>query len=108
MSQEERGYRIGQVASRLGVRSSTLRFWETVFPEVRPQRGPGGQRLYSPEAVEMLQRIKTLVHEEGLTLAGARRRLLGWPAAGELSVIVAEMEHLLHLLTHGPTLVHRK
>ncbi len=70
-----RRYRIGEVAALLGVRTSTLRFWETEFPEACAQRTSTGQRYYTEEAVAMLRRIKELVHQEGLTLAGARRRL---------------------------------
>ncbi len=76
----------------LGSAHLPLRFWETAFPEARAQRSPSGQRFYTEEAVDLLRRIKYLVHEEGLTLAGARRRLQGEPYEGAHRVLEANQE----------------
>ncbi len=70
-----RRYRIGKVASMLKVRSSVLRFWETEFPELVPERGESGQRLYTEETIELLRRIKDLLYVRGLTIEGARLAL---------------------------------
>lgn len=101
-----RRYRIGEVAALLGVRTSTLRFWETEFPEACAERTPTGQRYYTEEAVATLRRIKELVHREGLTLAGARRRLQR-DAAGQdvhacLEEVLRDLETLHSLLATGP------
>ncbi len=68
-------YKIGEVASKLNLKTYVLRFWETEFPQVEPLRTEKGQRLYTPEHVGVLQRIRHLLHERGLTIDGARRVL---------------------------------
>lgn len=68
-------YKIGEAARRMGVKTSTLRFWESEFPELTPIRTDSGQRLYSEEHLTLLRRIGRLVHDEKLTLDGAKRRL---------------------------------
>jgi DNA-binding transcriptional MerR regulator len=68
-------YRIGDVARICGVEPYVLRFWETQFPHLRPNKGGTGQRLYRRREVELALRIRELVHKEGYTLAGARQAL---------------------------------
>lgn len=68
-------YRIGQAADELGLRPSVLRYWETEFPQLEPVRTAKGQRLYTEEHLALLRTIRRLVHDEGLTIEGARRRL---------------------------------
>jgi DNA-binding transcriptional MerR regulator len=58
-----------------------LRFWETQFPNLKPNKGGTGQRLYRRREVELALRIKQLVHGEGYTLAGARQALEVAPRA---------------------------
>ncbi|GIW40679.1 MAG: hypothetical protein KatS3mg076_1256 [Candidatus Binatia bacterium] len=73
---ETRGYlKIGEVARRLGVAPSVLRYWEQEFPMLRPSKTPSGHRLYAPEHIEALREVKRLLYDEGLTIAGARKRL---------------------------------
>ncbi len=71
----EKTYRIGEVAQDLDLKSYVLRFWETEFPQLAPLRTDKGQRLYTEENVALLKRIKTLLHEQGMTIEGARRVL---------------------------------
>lgn len=66
---------IGDAAALLDLETYVLRFWESEFPELRPLRTPKGQRRYAPEHIELLRRIRHLVHEKGFTLDGARRAL---------------------------------
>ena len=68
-------YRIGEVASALGVEPHVLRYWETEFSSVRPQKSSRGQRVYSHRDLERLRRIKQLLHVEGYTIAGARKKM---------------------------------
>jgi DNA-binding transcriptional MerR regulator len=49
-----------------------LRFWESEFPQLRPNKGGTGQRLYRRRDVEMAMRVRTLLKEEGYTIPGAR------------------------------------
>ena len=69
-------YRIGEVESLTGVPAYVLRYWESEFKLLRPKKNPAGQRLYRRRDLELVQRIKTLLYDERLTLEGARKRLL--------------------------------
>jgi DNA-binding transcriptional MerR regulator len=68
-------FKIGDVARICGEKAYVLRFWETQFPQLKPNKSGTGQRLYRRRDVELALRIKQLVHEEGYTLAGARQAL---------------------------------
>ena len=66
-------FRIGEVARLCEVPAYVLRFWEGEFPQLRPNKGGTGQRLYRRRDVEMALRIKTLLYDEGYTIPGARQ-----------------------------------
>jgi DNA-binding transcriptional MerR regulator len=68
-------FKIGDVASICGVETYVLRFWETQFPQLKPNKSGTGQRLYRRREVELALEIKRLVHAEGYTLSGARQVL---------------------------------
>jgi DNA-binding transcriptional MerR regulator len=68
-------FKIGDVARICGVETYVLRFWETQFPQLKPNKSGTGQRLYRRSEVELALEIKRLVHDEGYTLAGARQTL---------------------------------
>jgi DNA-binding transcriptional MerR regulator len=66
-------FRIGEVARLCGVEAYVLRFWETEFPQLRPNKSGTGQRLYRKRDVELALQIKRLLYSEGYTIAGARQ-----------------------------------
>lgn len=68
-------FRIGEVAQLCEVPAYVLRFWESEFPQLKPNKGGTGQRLYRRRDVEMALHIKTLLYDEGFTIAGARQSL---------------------------------
>src|SRR6185312_12481941 len=68
-------YRIGEVAGIVGVEPHVLRYWETEFRSVRPQKSAKGQRIYSRRDVETLLKVKDLLYAHRFTIAGARRKL---------------------------------
>jgi DNA-binding transcriptional MerR regulator len=68
-------YRIGEVAEIVGVEPHVLRYWETEFRSIRPQKSRKGQRIYSRRDVEKLIRVKDLLYGQGFTIAGARKKL---------------------------------
>ncbi len=68
-------FRIGDVAELCAVPAYVLRFWETEFSQLKPNKGGTGQRLYRRRDVEMALEIKRLLYDEGFTIAGARRLL---------------------------------
>ena len=69
-------YRIGEVEQIAGVPAYVLRYWESEFKLLRPRKNPAGQRLYRPRDLELVQRIKSLLYDERLTLEGAKKRLI--------------------------------
>ena len=77
--QSGRMYRIGEAARELDLQTSVLRFWEGEFPGLQPVRTPKGQRLYTERDMEILRKIRFLLHEQGMTIEGARRVLSGAP-----------------------------
>lgn len=67
-------FRIGEAAELIGVETHVLRYWETEF-KMRPQRSGSGQRMYRRKDIEKFLRIRHLLHEQGFTIAGARKSL---------------------------------
>lgn len=68
-------FKIGEVAKLAGVAPHVLRYWEAEFPVIKPKRASSNQRLYRKKDVQAILRIKTLLHEQGLTIAGAKKLL---------------------------------
>ncbi len=95
-----RTYRIGEAARLLKLEGYVLRFWETEFEQLRPLRTPKGQRLYSDADLVVLRRIRTLLHEQGMTIDGARRileRECAGPGDGEAPHKVNAEDMLRHV-----------
>ncbi|NRB65323.1 MAG: MerR family transcriptional regulator [Saprospiraceae bacterium] len=68
-------YTIGEVAEELGVSRSLIRFWETEFQGLSPQKNERGERRYAQQDIQFLHQIYILVKERGFTLAGAKKEL---------------------------------
>ena len=68
-------YSIKEVAKELTVTETTLRYWESVFPQVSPYKGANGVRRYTREDIDTLRTIRHLVKDCKLTLAGAKKQL---------------------------------
>ncbi len=74
---ESKLYRsISEVSDMLGVKAHVLRYWETQFSMLRPKKNRAGNRMYRPEEVRLLLRIRELLYDRRYTIAGARRTLL--------------------------------
>jgi DNA-binding transcriptional MerR regulator len=68
-------FRIGEVCDLIKVQPHVLRYWETEFPMLSPQKNRAGQRVYRRKDVEMVLRIRNLLYEEKFTIAGARKKI---------------------------------
>ena len=68
-------FKIGEVCELAGLEPYVLRFWETEFPNLAPQKSKTGHRVYRKKDVEMVFEIKKLLYERGFTIAGARKQL---------------------------------
>jgi DNA-binding transcriptional MerR regulator len=68
-------YKLNEVCKLANVQPYMLRFWGTEFPQLEAEKSGTGQRLYSREQVELILEIRTLLFDEGLTIAGARKKV---------------------------------
>jgi DNA-binding transcriptional MerR regulator len=68
-------FKIGEAARLCALKPFVLRFWETEFRSLKPQKTRSRQRIYSRADVELLLRIRELLHEKRYTIEGARSRL---------------------------------
>lgn len=75
-------YKIGEACKKLDIQPYVLRYWETEFPALNPNKSRSGQRVYGEEELAVIRRIKDLLYEEGYTIAGAKKRLEAELAAG--------------------------
>ena len=82
-------YRIGEVSEIVGVEPHVLRYWETEFRSIRPQKSRKGQRIYSRRDVDKLLKVKDLLYSHGFTIAGARKRLREGGTEPETQVAVS-------------------
>jgi len=110
-------FKPAEVCEIAGVQPYVLRSWELEFPSIGTSRSPGGPRVYRRVDVERILRIRDLVFSEGLTLAGARRRLeeddaspgpveatpvVDAEARERLGEIRSGLRALLDMLSEGP------
>jgi DNA-binding transcriptional MerR regulator len=75
-------HRLGDVCRLLDLQPYVLRYWETEFPMLRSEESSGANRVYGEPEVALLRRIKTLLYEEGYTIAGAKKKLETEPPGG--------------------------
>ncbi|MCP4665953.1 MAG: MerR family transcriptional regulator [Deltaproteobacteria bacterium] len=102
---DRRYFRIGEASRIIGVEPHVLRYWESEFPQIRPQRAGSNQRTYQKKDLETLLEIKRLLYDEKMTIEGAKQRLRqdGAPKLivdrHFLESIKSEMGEILRLLT---------
>lgn len=65
-------YGIADVAEIVGTTQSTLRYWETVFPQLKPKRNEGATRRYTPRDIELCKLIKFLLKDKGMRIERAK------------------------------------
>jgi len=68
-------FKLNEVCKLANVQPYMLRFWGSEFPRLEAEKSGTGQRLYSRQQVEMILEIRRLLFDEGLTIAGARKRI---------------------------------
>ncbi len=96
---------ISEVSEMLDVKPHVLRYWETQFSMLRPKKNRAGNRMYRPEEVRLLLRIRELLYGKRFTIAGARRTLLAErredSPQGELEFAEAERRMLIYEVKEG-------
>src|SRR2546423_3535202 len=99
-------FKIGEVCDITGVQAHVLRYWESEFPMLAPQKNRAGQRTYRKRDVEMVLRIKELLYEDQYTIAGAKKRLTNeLRGASKLKVVTPEMSGQAASASSSPQLV---
>ncbi|MDT7541928.1 MAG: hypothetical protein QOE33_1832 [Acidobacteriota bacterium] len=89
-------FKIGEVCDITGIQAHVLRYWESEFPTLAPQKNRAGQRTYRRRDVEMVLRIKELLYEDQFTIAGAKKKLsTEIRGASKLKVVTPEMSAAL-------------
>lgn len=68
-------YSIGEVSGLVDLKQYVLRYWETEFPMLRPQKNRAGNRKYRKKDIDLVLRIKNLLYNKKYTIAGAREKL---------------------------------
>jgi DNA-binding transcriptional MerR regulator len=91
-SVDKRYYRIGEVSRITEVKPYVLRYWESEFRWMAPQKSRSKQRLYRRRDIDIILLIKKLLYEQRFTIAGARRKLreLGVGRALEEGTLLVE------------------
>ncbi len=101
----KRYFTIGEVSELCAVKPHVLRYWEQEFPQLKPVKRRGNRRYYQRHDVLMIRQIRSLLHEQGFTILGARQRLEGVKAMDDVSrsqqlvrQLRTELEDILHVL----------
>ncbi|MBN2426103.1 MAG: MerR family transcriptional regulator [Calditrichaceae bacterium] len=87
---------IGQMAELVDLPQSVLRYWESVFDQLNPAKSPGGNRRYAEKDIEIVQRIKKLLYDQGFTIKGANKIINDeYGNKEELSGITSEVNKII-------------
>lgn len=68
-------YSIAEVSAITGLKPYVLRYWESEFPELKPNKNRAGNRIYKKSDIQLIFAIKRLLYEDRYTIEGARRKL---------------------------------
>jgi DNA-binding transcriptional MerR regulator len=94
-------YRIGEVSRISGLAPYVLRYWETEFPHLRPEKRRSGQRLYTNKDLDNILQVKQLLYQNGYTIVGAKKKLRGRSGQDKddlLETTKKEIREILELL----------
>lgn len=94
-------YRIGEVSRITGLEPYVLRYWETEFPHIKPEKGNSRQRLYKQKDLDTILQVKELLYKQGFTIAGARKKLNGRSekdSGAAIATAIKELREILDIL----------
>ncbi len=83
-------YSISEVSKIIGMEQYVLRYWETEFEQLRPQKNRAGNRIYTNKDIQLIMYIKTLLRERKYTIEGAKKILENYSPDKLLQVAEAE------------------
>ena len=99
LNQEKKYYSITEVAELCKVKAHTLRFWEKEFKDLKPITRKGNRRYYQNEDIQLIKQIYSLLYQDGMTIAGAKRNLKSFSQEqrkdGRVQDMLENLERLL-------------
>lgn len=84
-------FKIGDVSELVGVKPYVLRYWESEFTAISPEKSKTGQRVYKKSDVEMLFLIKKLLYKERYSIEGAKKQIIELRRSGELKTVRSQV-----------------
>ena len=97
--QDKKYYSISEVSDLCNIKSHTLRFWEKEFKDLKPITRKGNRRYYQAEDIQLVKTIQSLLYEEGMTIAEAKKNLQSnlreEPQDNKLKNVIDDLEALL-------------
>src|ERR1035437_2433214 len=81
-------YSISEVSRLTGLEPYVLRYWESEFEELKPQKNRAGNRIYSNRDIQFILRIKELLREQRYTIEGAKH-ILKQPSTSDIQEEIA-------------------
>ncbi|MGH7540876.1 MAG: MerR family transcriptional regulator [Gemmatimonadota bacterium] len=82
---EKEYYSIGDVCEITDLKPHVLRYWESQFPVLRPQKNQAGNRVYRRKEIKLIQLLRHLLYGERYTIEGARHKLEQLRREGKLA-----------------------
>ncbi|MDI6786297.1 MAG: MerR family transcriptional regulator [bacterium] len=106
MNKEEKIYfSISEIARIVKIKPHVLRYWETEFSNLKPEKSEAGQRRYRQKDLELIQTIKNLLHDKKYTISGAKEVLKKYPVVCNIKEntinanwVKQELNEMLHML----------
>ena len=95
---DKKYFSIKEVSELCEVKSHTLRFWEKEFSNLKPGTKKGSRRVYQKDDLLIVRQIRSLLYEEGLTIAGANKRINSKTSPNSLSSndhLIDDLEKIL-------------
>ena len=103
MSKSRDAFRtISEVSDLLDTPAHVLRFWESKFTQLKPVKRAGGRRYYRPADVDLLAGIKKLLHDDGMTIKGAKKLLREQGVKHVLAIGAAQLDAQDTVKTNAP------
>lgn len=92
---------ISEVSESLRLPAHVLRFWETKFPQIQPLKRSGGRRFYNPNDIDIIIRIRELLHVQGYTIRGVQQ-LLRSERLGRSTITTSRQNPQFELISVAP------
>ena len=97
--QDKKYYSISEVSELCNIKSHTLRFWEKEFKDLKPVTRKGNRRYYQTQDIQLVKKIQTLLYDQGMTIAGAKKNIQSSPPDNsqdnKIKEVIDELEDLL-------------